>query len=171
MKQVFAALLLSAATTQALAGHSEVINVPVESVSPILETVTERIPHEICRNERVRVERHGGGHSATPAIMGAVVGGALGSVLGDNSRHRGVITGAGALLGASVGHDVGHRRAATQVRYVTEEVCDVEYELREQERLAGYRVSYRFGDKIHEIRTDRDPGATIAVRVTHQPLP
>jgi len=151
--------------------QSTVVQAQVVSADPIIEQLTERIPHEICRNERVRVERRGGSDSATPTILGAVVGGALGGALGNHSGAQGVITGAGALLGASVGRDISRQNRTEQVRYVNEEVCNVEYELRDREEVTGYRVSYRIGDTIYQTRTDSKPGATLPVRIDIQPLP
>ena len=68
-------------------------------------------------------------------------------------------------------HQQRRRQQRDDGYYVTEDVCTVEYELRERERVSGYRVSYRYGDTIYETRTARDPGATIPVRVELKPLP
>ena len=170
MRNRFSSAFLAVPALTAAASGSTVIEAPVVSAEAVVEVVTERIPHEVCREERVRVVERGHGHSATPVLLGAVVGGAAGAVVGGNSRHRDVIAGAGAVLGASVGHDAGHRRS-DESYYVTEEVCEVEYELRESERMRGYRVRYRIGDTIAETRRDELPGATIAVRVQFEPLP
>lgn len=168
---ICAAVVLTLVSPVTLAARSStVIDAPVVASEPIVEVITERIPRELCREERVRVVERGGGHSATPALIGAVVGGAAGAVLGDNSSNKDVIAGAGAVLGASIGHDAGHRRKEHSY-YVTEEVCEVEYELREREQVNGYRVRYRFGDTIYETRRATAPGSTIAVRVQLEPLP
>lgn len=148
---------------------SLVVDAPVVSVQPIVRTVSERIPHEVCRRERVRVVERGRVGSATPGLVGAVVGGTVASVLGRNSRHQPVIAGAGALLGASIGHDRAQRRAS-QSYYVNEDVCEVEYERREREEVTGYRVSYRYNGTILHTRSDHYPGDTIPVRVEVSPL-
>ena len=87
-----------------------------------------------------------------------------------NSSKEDVITVAGAVLGGTIGHNRAGRYGNNDGYYVTEDVCTTEYEYREHERINGYRVSYQYGDSIYETRTDRDPGATIAVRVNLQPL-
>ncbi len=171
MKPLTAALCLAFPALAFADTHSTVVDAPVVSTEPIVEVVTERIPHETCRKERVRVVERSRGNSATPALVGAVIGGAVGSVVGDNSHNKDIITGAGAVLGASVGNDVGRARRGDHVYYVTEDVCSVEYELREREQVSGYRVRYRFGDTIYETRTAYAPGETIAVRVALEPLP
>lgn len=170
MKQLMIGTMMVLPALASAASQSTVIDAPVVGVQPIIEVVRERIPHETCRQERVRVVERGQGSSVTPAILGAVTGGAIGAVLGDNSSHKDVITGAGAVLGASVGHDMGKRRQRDEVYYVTEDVCSIEYEIRDRERVNGYRVSYRFGDTIYETRSDTDPGPSIAVRVKLEPL-
>jgi uncharacterized protein YcfJ len=149
--------------------QSTVVDVPVVSAQPIVRVVTDRIPYETCREERVRVVEQGRSGSATPGLVGAVVGGTVAGVLGRNSRYQPVLAGAGALVGASVGSDIGKRRHALSY-YVTEDVCEVEYELREREEVEGYRVRYRYDGKIYETRTARDPGASMPVRVALEPL-
>jgi uncharacterized protein YcfJ len=145
------------------------VEVPVTEVEPIMQFVTRKIPHESCRDEQVRVERMGGNHSATPAILGAVIGGVVGGALGHNSQYQPVAAGAGAVLGASVGHDVSHNRN-TQSYYVTEQRCEVDYELRDQENIIGYRVKYLYGDSIYETETQYPPGSTIKIRVELIPV-
>ena len=160
-----------------LLGHSvaiaevqrTVVEVPVTKVEQIMQFVTRKIPHESCREEQVRVERTGGSHSATPAILGAVIGGVVGGALGSDSRYQPVTAGAGALLGASVGHDVSHSRN-TPSYYVTEQRCGVDYELRDQENIIGYRVSYLYDDRIYETETRYPPGSTITLQVELIPV-
>ncbi|MFT7289434.1 MAG: hypothetical protein ACI87W_003568 [Halieaceae bacterium] len=171
MKELFAGALLVGSGLALGGTQSTVIEMPVVATEPVVEVFRERIPHETCRQERVRVVERGRESSATATILGAVAGGAIGAVLGDNSRNKDLIAGAGAVLGASVGHDAGNRQQNDAVYYVTEDVCSVEYELRDGERVNGYRVSYRFGDTIYETRSSTEPGETIAVRVNLEPLP
>lgn len=170
MKTIYPSLALCGAILAApcrAQTHSEYVHVPVVGVDPILQTVTEKIPHEICRSERVKVLR-ASDHSATPSILGAIVGGVVGSAVGDNSRHEPLIIGAGAVLGASVGHDIGHQRSQRPY-YVTERRCEVDVELRDRTEVVGYRVSYRYGDTIYHTRTAQHPGETIRVRVDVTP--
>ncbi len=150
--------------------QQSVVEVPVTAVEPIVQTVTRKIPHESCWNERVRVERAAPNHSATPAILGAVIGGVIGGALGQNSRYQPVTAGAGAILGASIGTDISHSQN-TRSNYVTEQRCEVDYELRDQENIVGYRVSYLYDDRIYQTETRQRPGSTIKLRVEISPLP
>lgn len=161
-------LLLDSSLLNAEVQHS-VQEVPVTAVEPIVQTVTRKIPHTSCRDERIRVDRAAPNHSATPAILGAVIGGVVGGALGQNSRYQPVAAGAGALLGASVGTDISHSQN-TESYYVTEQRCEIEYELRDHENVVGYRVSYLYGDRIYQTRTRQHPGSTIKLRVDISPL-
>ena len=151
------------------AGSTSIVEVPVTAVAPIMRIVTEKIPHEICANERVRVEQANAVHSPTAGIVGALIGGVVAGSLGRNSHYQPVIAGAGALLGASVGTDVAHRRNISSY-YVTEQRCEVDYELRERENIIGYRVSYRYGDGIYHTQMRVHPGPTIQLQVELNPL-
>ena len=159
---------LLAATLAGAETRRTVLEVPVTVVEPLVPIVSPKIPHESCWDERVRVVREGGNHSATPALIGAVVGGVVGGSLGHNSRYQPVIVGAGAVLGASVGNDVAHSRNS-QSYYVTEQRCEVDYELRDEESVYAYRVSYRYGDSIYQTETRSPPGETIKIYVDVTP--
>jgi uncharacterized protein YcfJ len=170
MRTVLSCAALAAASIAWADTQAVVVDAPVVGVDPIVQVVTDRIPHETCRDERVKVVVQGGhGHSTTPPILGAIIGGTVGGALGSDSRHQPLIAGAGAALGASIGHDVSHQRNAHSY-YVTEEFCEVDYELRDREEVVGYRVSYRYGDSIYQTRTATRPGETIRLRVELQPL-
>ena len=172
MKMTMIALALIPAAALA-DSRSTTIHAPVESVQPLVEIVTERIPYESCRTERVRVvERRPSMGTTMPTLVGGLVGGTVGRVIGHNSSNRGLITGVGAAVGAAVGHNSATRDYRNHDReyYDTEEICSVEYELRERERSNGYRVSYRFGDNIYTTHTRTEPGETIPVRVRLEPM-
>ncbi|MFV0277555.1 MAG: glycine zipper 2TM domain-containing protein [Parahaliea sp.] len=160
----------SLAAGQALAQPSSWLEAPVVEAEPLVEVITRQIPHESCRDERVRVERAPGNHSATPALMGALIGGVVSGAAGHHSRHQDVIAGAGALLGGSLGNDYSHRRPGSSY-YVTERVCETEYELRDIERVVGYRVGYRYQGQVYYTRTATAPGDTIRLRVDVSPAP
>lgn len=170
MKRSTALILTGLALPSLALGQSSVVDAPVVDVQPIVRVVSERVPYEVCREERVRVEERGVSGNVMPAVVGGLLGGAAGNILGRNSSKADVITGAGAVLGATVGYQRSQARNQGGSYYVTENVCNTEYELRERETRDGYRVSYRYGDDIYETRTARDPGATIPVRVRLEPL-
>lgn len=142
---------------------------PVVSVSPIVRTVTDRIPHESCFDERVRVETRRGPHSPAPQVLGAVIGGVVGSVLGDNTGHQRAAATMGAVLGTVAGHDAAQRQTSSY-RYVTQTRCETDYELRDREVVKGYRVGYEYGGEVYYTRTSHRPGRTIQLGVILEPV-
>lgn len=152
------------ATTERIA-----IDAPVVSVEPVVRTVTEKIPHRTCWDERVRVERRGGHHAKAPTVVGAIIGGVAGGAIGRNNRHQPLLAGAGAALGAAIAHDASHQKRQGH-RYVTEQRCELDYELRDKEQITGYRVGYQYGDTIYYTRTPTRPGPTIQLNVAIEPV-
>ena len=159
------------ATTTACATASERITIqaPVVSVDPVVTTVTEKIPHRHCWEEKVRVERRGGHHATAPTVLGAIIGGVAGGAIGKNNRNQPILAGAGAALGAAIAHDATHNQPAGY-RYVTQERCEVSYELRDREQISHYRVGYRYGDNVYYTRASHRPGRTITVNVSLNPV-
>jgi uncharacterized protein YcfJ len=162
-----AALLVPVSLAQAQG--SMYIEAPVVHTEPIVELVTRRIPHEYCRNEQVKVVTSGA-HSATPGLLGAVIGGVVGGAAGSDSRYQPVTAGAGALLGASIGTDYA-RRQSSRTYYVEEPRCYTEVELRDMERVVGYRVGYEYQGNTYYTRIASAPGSTIRLRVDVSPEP
>lgn len=152
-----------------LAQSSSYVEVPVVSSEPVVEVVTRRVPHEQCRDEHVKVVEPAAAHSPTPGLLGAVVGGAAGGAVGHDSRYQPLLIGAGALLGASIGTDAAHAQAV-QSYYLTERRCGIDYELRDSERVVGYRVGYRYAGDVYYTRTVTPPADTIRLRVDISPV-
>ena len=145
----------------------------VVSADPIYETVSYDVPVEQCREQQVRysepVRTQG---SVTGPILGAIIGGAIGNAVGHHKSNKQVGTIVGALLGGSIGADISrrHRAAVGPVSYRTEQVCEVLREVREEERLAGYNVSYVYAGTTYSTRMKRDPGDSVRVRVSVNPV-
>lgn len=159
---------LMAPTAQAAGVYDEA---RVVNVEPLYERVSFSVPTEVCRAEQVAYRdqvRRGG---VTGPLLGAVIGGAIGNAVGHRKRNKQVGTAVGAVLGGSIGADIARNRRAADgtTRYRTEQVCHTEREIREEERAAGYRVTYAYAGQTHTTRMDRDPGPTLRVRVNVTP--
>jgi uncharacterized protein YcfJ len=149
----------------------------VTDVQPIVRTVQVATPREVCWEEKVRNVHHASGRrdrSFTPTVVGTIVGGVIGNQFG-RGRGKDAATVAGALLGAAVGNDYARerayeRRGGSHVYYTTEERCEIDQVYHEEERIEGYRVSYRYQGRDFVTRTDTDPGDRIRVRVQVEPV-
>lgn len=141
----------------------------VTSVSPVYETVTLIEPYEECRDERVAYSNGRG--SATPPILGAIIGGALGNAVGHKKRNKQVGVVVGALLGGSIGADIARsNRAHGPVSYRTHRRCHVVERTRQEERHAGYDVTYEYGGATYRTRMQQHPGDSLRVRVRVTPV-
>jgi uncharacterized protein YcfJ len=79
---------------------------------------------------------------------------------------------AGTVLGGSIGRDIGYQNNPPRggyTRYATQDNCRVVDDYREEERVEGYRVTYRYNGAEYVTRTAHDPGNKIRVRVEVQP--
>ena len=166
-------------STSAFAGHYGGAGTEfarVVAVDPIIETFRTPVEQEACWNEPVRYrerEHYGhGGHSGVAPVLGAVVGGVIGNQFG-RGRGRDAATVAGAALGYAIARDDqrryhhGHRGGYRErVVYRDERHCRIDRSYREEQRVTGYDVSYRYHGRIYHTVTDYHPGDTIQVSVS-----
>ena len=143
----------------------------VVSVEPIYRTVRISTPRRECWTEQVPVEEYFDDdeyYSYTPMILGGIIGGVIGSEMG-KGRGRDAAILVGTVLGGSIGRDIATRSRTqggeTVTRYETREHCRTVDEYHEEERLEGYRVTYRYRGHEFVTRMDHDPGRRLKVRV------
>ncbi len=143
----------------------------VINVEPLTRTVRVTVPQRECYQQEVRTPVYQGGRSSEGAtVVGGVVGGILGHKL---SRGRGAGTVAGTLIGAAIGNQVGQANA--QPPSYHEEVsyqnrCDVSEVSHTEERIDGYRVTYRYKGETFTTQMPYDPGKHLRVRVSVAPV-
>lgn len=148
--------------------EAEVVN-----VEPITRTVRISVPERECWQEEVYYS-DAPIHAADAArnvFIGGIVGGIIGHQFG-SGRGKDVATLAGTLIGASVAHDRVKRRAHadSHERVATEERCRVVNHYQIEERIDGYRVTYRYQHESFTTRMPFDPGSSIRVRVQVSPV-
>jgi uncharacterized protein YcfJ len=122
-------------------------------------TKTTRKPRQVCKDRVVT-------HTAPPkdenrvagTVIGAVVGGVLGNQVGDG-RGRKLATAAGAAAGGFAGNKVQEQMQNGNTYTTTETSCETVYD--SSEKIIGYNVRYKVGDREGTVRMDRDPGARI----------
>ncbi|MGD9842129.1 MAG: glycine zipper 2TM domain-containing protein [Steroidobacteraceae bacterium] len=131
----------------------------VVDVDPIIRRVAVSSPQRDCwyEDREVVVQR-----SATPTVLGAIIGGVIGHNI-TNGSSRGVATVAGAVLGASVGNDAAARNGRVQTQTVQQ--CETRYSRDFDQRIDGYRVTYRYEGREYNTVMAYDPGNRVQVRV------
>ena len=145
----------------------------VISSQPIVNYVTVRTPVRECWEEMqyYTVDRYAG-NRAGGTLLGAVIGGVIGHQFG-SGRGNDAATAAGSLIGAAIGNDAARKSQAA--RYGEEqyarpvERCKTSYRSHQEERIDGYRVTYRYHGQKYMTEMPYDPGQKIRVRVDVRP--
>lgn len=142
----------------------------VVSAEPIVRYVTVKTPQSECwQDTETYTEHRSGSGNAAGALVGAVIGGVVGHQFG-SGRGNDAATVAGSLIGAAIGNDSSKRRPRETVRYERPvERCATTIVEREEERIDGYRVVYRYQGQRYATRMPYDPGERIRVRVDVRP--
>lgn len=128
--------------------------------------VIDRVPvsHRECREEVVwQRARDTGVSPGEGMIAGTLIGGVIGNQA-VHGRSRGAATVAGTLIGAVVGHAMASDHDGRSHRRV-EPRCETHHGYREEERIVGYDVTYRYAGRIYTTRMDHDPGKWLPVTV------
>ena len=144
----------------------------VLSSEPMINYVTVTTPVRQCREEMQyytvdrRARDTGGG-----ALVGAIIGGVIGHQFG-SGRGNDAATVAGTVIGAAIGGANARRHSDYYgVERIARPVqrCSTTYERRREERLDGYRVTYRSRGQTYMTEMPYDPGSKIRVRVDVRP--
>ncbi|MGA8277409.1 MAG: glycine zipper 2TM domain-containing protein [Rhodanobacteraceae bacterium] len=172
MHAIVAALALSAtfATSAQDDRQSDSDNVKyswadVLRVDPVYETVQVPTPRREC--EDVTVTRHDDhGNNVGGTVLGAIVGGVLGHQVGKGDGRK-AATVAGAVAGGAIGNEIASR----DDDYYPDDQrrCHVVDSVRDERRIAGYDVQYRYRGDVYASRLGYDPGERIRVRISIQP--
>ena len=134
--------------------YAEVVNV-VEA------TETVRTPREVC--EDVPVTRQApvkDENKILGTVTGVVLGGVLGNQVGGGTGKK-LATVAGAAAGGYAGNKVQGNMQAKDTYTTTERRCRTVTDT--SQKVIGYDVTYRLGDKESTERMDQRPGNRIPV--------
>lgn len=132
----------------------------VIDVDPIIEISRTPYTRQQCWDEQAAYSGRDRHDAAGAMILGGIVGGVVGNQVGEG-RGRDAATLLGTLVGASIGHDMSGRNAPSTP--VVNQRCRTITQYDENERVAGYRVTYRYRGQTYVTRTDRHPGSMIRV--------
>ncbi len=172
----FMAMLLGASAT-AMADHGNDRGrydyATVISSRPIIRYVTVRTPERQCWEEMryYTVDRHAH-HASGGTILGALIGGVVGHQFG-SGHGRDAATVAGTLIGAAIGSESSRARYGNN--YAVERHarpvrrCKTHYHERQEERIDGYKVVYRYNGQKYTTNMPYDPGRKIRVRIDVRP--
>lgn len=162
-------------SSAAWAGHNrstDYVYARVVGVQPIVRYVAVDRPRQECWEE-LAYPHTGHVNVAGQTLAGGVIGGAIGRQLG-HGHNRGVMTLIGAFVGSAVAHERAERVSAADAqaygRAVPVERCQIVHDRITEERVEGYRVTYRYRGARHTIRTHEPPGERIRLRVSAVPV-
>ncbi len=135
--------------------HADVI-----AVKEIKETV--RTPREECTEVQVRQQAPvQDQHRVAGTVAGGVLGGVLGSMVGGGTGKT-LATVGGAAAGAYAGNTVQGNMQKNDAHMVTQTRCKTVNVM--VEKLVGYDVTYKIGDKQDLVRMDHKPGEKIPLK-------
>ncbi len=148
----------------------------VIKVQPVIRYVTVRVPVQECWDERRYRSQPSSAYPGTggSTIVGAIIGGVIGNQFGSGDGRK-ATTVLGALIGGSLAQKAAIKRAqsegrgAPQESYVVQR-CKTSYDYREEERIDGYDVTYRYKGDTYLTRMPNDPGKRIRLRVRITPV-
>ena len=162
-------------------------NARVRSAEPQYENVS--VPRNECsshwvteRDSRVSVERQS---SQDRQYGGAIVGGLAGGILGHQvggGSGKNAATALGVVLGAMAGDQLQNRDARPQYQYDNGQYDNRGYETTQREvkrcrtvydtqsRITGYRVTYDYRGQQYTTFMHTNPGNSLPVRVTVDPI-
>ena len=169
----------------------------VVNVEPVYREVTIRQPRQECWIEEQRhiIREQPARHypsgrqyrqsaNGSDVLVGGIIGGVIGNQLGrsGDSGTRAGATVAGAIIGSALANNrssaaARHRRQPTDVHRPPRETvttrpverCETRTDVRYEQRLDGYDVTYRYHGETFTTRMKRDPGSRLEVQVTVQP--
>ncbi len=140
----------------------------VTRVEPLYQRVSVPERRRQCWEEPVRSSSYLGGENLAGTLIGGVVGGVVGNRFGSGSG-RDAMTVAGTIAGAVVGAELSQRRDTGYAYPAVEERCEWVTDYRDEERIDGYRVYYRYEGREFVTTLPYDPGRQLRVRVNVEP--
>lgn len=155
--------------------HHQYDYAKVINATPVYRTITHSQPRHECHEETVPYPGSRKQHnSATGTIVGTIVGAAIGNAIGHNKTNKRIGMVAGGLLGGSIGRDISatahHRTHRYNDHNSVGTFCQRSYDTYQEQRLDGYRVTYRYHGQTYETRMDHRPGRRIRVRIDVTPV-
>ncbi|GAB3243067.1 glycine zipper 2TM domain-containing protein [Chitinimonas naiadis] len=140
----------------------------VRNVEPQYERIS--VPRKECTSEVVTETRRVGGDRS---YGGAVVGGVAGAIVGNQvgkGHGREAATALGAVVGALTGDRIDNRDNRTEYEEIPREIQRCRTVEDWQSRVTGYRVTYEYRGQQYTSFMRDNPGKSLPVRVSVDPL-
>ncbi|NOZ53752.1 MAG: glycine zipper 2TM domain-containing protein [Gammaproteobacteria bacterium] len=144
----------------------------VIDVDPIYKTIRRSTPEQQCWYEDVHkpITRRIHHHNTDNVLIGGIIGGVIGHHLGEG-HNKNVATLAGTIIGSAIGHNTGAQTIHTGEYQISQERhCETRTTYRTEERLQGYRVTYRYKGELFTTKMQHHPGKRIRVKVQITPV-
>lgn len=141
----------------------------VVDVRPVKELVRVAAPAQECWTQPVRHVQQTGPSTGAYTLSGAMIGGVLGNQIGKGDS-RNAATVVGGVAGAVIDNSMAQSRQQTRVYTTQEQQCQTVERFYEEERHVGYRVTYRYQGQEYTRTMPYDPGRTVRVRVSVDPI-
>jgi len=155
---ILAAIGVAAPVTMVML-NNEPAYAEVLHVQPVTEIIST--PRQECHEEVVtHVKPTKDPDQVTGTVVGAVVGGLLGHQIGGGKGKK-LATLAGAAAGGYAGNKAQENMQANNTYTTTETLCQTVTD--SEEKLIGYDVEYRLGDRVASVRMTELPGDRIPV--------
>lgn len=135
MKKILTIGLLLIGTMSFADSFSKTVMVKVTNSTPVLETVTEYIPVESCRDVKEEVSQNNGG-TIVGTVLGGVVGGVLGHQVGGGTGNK-LATVGGAVLGSIAGNKIASSNGDNSTSQVIRK-CSTTQVAQERKIISGY---------------------------------
>ncbi|QNM95825.1 glycine zipper 2TM domain-containing protein [Chitinimonas koreensis] len=167
MKRIALLSLIAASFTVAQA-ESFTDTARVRSVEPQYERIST--PRKECTREVVTETRH---IEERRSYGGAVVGGLAGAVIGNQvgkGHGREAATALGAVVGAMTGDRIDNRDRGGYYEEVPREIQRCRTVEDWESRVTGYRVTYDYRGQQYTALMPDNPGKTLRVRVSVDPI-
>ncbi|HET9644625.1 MAG TPA: glycine zipper 2TM domain-containing protein [Burkholderiaceae bacterium] len=139
----------------------------VRGVEPQYETVA--VPRNECTSQWVNETRRTSSRDYGGAVIGGVAGAVLGNQVG-RGHGREAATAVGAVVGAMTGDNIANRDHGDRYEQVPREVTSCRTVQDMQQRLTGYRVNYEYRGQMYSTFMHEQPGPTLRVRVSVDPM-
>lgn len=142
----------------------------VVSSQPIFRYVTVKTPIRNCWQETEYYSTYRPRNVSGSTVAGAIIGGVIGHQFG-SGHGRDAATIAGSLIGAAVGSGTAYARGSYGTARYSRPVerCATRYQDRQERRIDGYNVTYRYRGQTYATRMPYDPGKKIKVRIDIRP--